>query len=136
MTSWGEGPLLEGPVRAYRDYQAKRIIIETTKDNPAGADREVCRLEFGQVNDARAIVALPGLLKGALPFAALGELVDGEGDDPLIMAPAARMEITVGDIQGIAEARARAFPPVEDARPRPKVRHKSGRRYKPKGGPS
>ena len=93
----------------------------------------MCRLEFSQVNDARAIVALPALLKGSLPFAALGALVDGEGEEPLIMAPAARMEITVGDIQEIAEARARAFPPVEDAQPRQKLRRKSSRRHRPKG---
>jgi hypothetical protein len=132
MTSWSDGPLLDGPVRAYRDHKAKQIVIETTKDNPAGAGLEICRLASGRVNDARAIVALPYLLSGALPFAALGNLVDGEGGDPLIMAPVAQLEITVGDIQRIAEARARAYPPVGPAQSKPKVRRSSGRKLRPK----
>ncbi|HEY1265546.1 MAG TPA: hypothetical protein VGF06_18600 [Terriglobales bacterium] len=134
MTSWADGPLLAGPVRAYRDHPAKKIVIETTKDNPAGAGLEICRLDFDRVDEARAIVAIPELLRGALPFADLGELVDGEWDDPLIIAPQVRLEITVGDIQRIAEARARAFPPVEVVQPRPRVRRGSGRTYRPKVG--
>jgi hypothetical protein len=132
MTSSADGPLLAGPVRAYRDHKTKQIVIETTKDNPAGAGLEICRLGSDRVNDARAIVALPYLLRETLPFAALGNLVDGEGDDPLIMAPVAELEITVGDIQRIAEARARAYPPVEPAQSKPKVRRSSGRKFRPR----
>ena len=86
------------------------------------------------MDDARAIVALPYLLRDAGPFAALGDLVAGEGDEPLIMAPVARLEITVGDIHAIAEARARAYPPVESAEPKAKVRRPSGRKFRPKPG--
>jgi hypothetical protein len=132
MTSWADGPLLAGPVKAYRDHKAKVIIIETTKENRAGAGLIICRLPFDRVDEARAIVALPYLLRDAQPFAALGDLVDGEGEEPIIMAPAARLEITVGDIQRIAEARARAFPPVEAVQPKPRVRHSSGRKHRPK----
>ncbi len=132
MTSWADGPLLAGPVRAYRDHKARVIIIETTKENRAGEGLEVCRVGFDRVDEARAIVALPYLLRDAQPFAALGDLVDGEGEEPIIVAPAARLEITVGDIQRIAQARARAFPPVEAAQAKPKVRHSSGRKHRPK----
>ena len=133
MTSWAKGPLLAGPVRAYRDHKAKQIVIETTKENRAGAGLEICRLDFSRVDDARAIVALPYLLREAGPFAALGDQVAGEGDEPLIMAPVARLEITVGDIQAIAEARARAFPPEETVQPRRRARRRSsGRKSRPK----
>jgi hypothetical protein len=84
------------------------------------------------VDDARAIVALPYLLQDAQPFAALEDLIDGEGKEPIIMAPVAKLEITVGDIQRIAQARARAFPPVETVQAKPGARRSSGRKYRPK----
>ncbi len=132
MTSWTEGPLLAGPVKAYRDHKAKQIVIETTKENRAGAGLEICRLPLSRVDDARAIVAVPYLLRDTKQFAALGDFVDGEGEEPLIMAPAAQLEITVGDIQLVAEARAKAFPPVETMEPKTKVRRKTGRKFRPK----
>ena len=132
MTSWAEGPLLAGLVRAYRDHTAKQIVIETTKENRAGAGLVICRLPFDMVDEARVIVAIPYLLQDTLPFAAVGDLVDGEGEEPVIMAPAAKLEITVGDIQRIALSRARAFPPVESVQAKPKVRRSSGRKHRPK----
>ena len=136
MTSWNERPepLLSGPVRAYTDNAAKQIVVETTKFNPAGSGLEVCRLAVGRVAEARAIVALPDLLKGVEPFAALGrELAQEDGEAPLITDPAVKLEITVGDLQRIAEAWARAFPPAQDMPPGARLRRGLSKKFRPKG---
>jgi len=69
------------------------------------------------------------LLKDAEPFAALGrELENADGDAPSITHTAVELEITVGDVHRIAQAHARAFPPMQDvpARRGPKRRHRPG----------
>ena len=43
MTSSNDGPLLTGPVRAYKDHKAKFIVVETTKDNAAGSGLQFSR---------------------------------------------------------------------------------------------
>jgi hypothetical protein len=119
MTSWNNrlpAPLLSGPVRAYEDHKADWIVIETTKDNPRGAGQVVCWVPMTGVGDARMITALPELLRNAVPFAALGrELAEDDAESPLISDPAAQLEIMVGDVQRIAAAVAKAFPPVDEA---------------------
>jgi hypothetical protein len=72
MTSSNDGPRLTGPVRAYKDHKARQIVIETTKDNPAGYGLVICTLDLFSVSEARVIVAIPDILKGLEPFAALG----------------------------------------------------------------
>ena len=128
MTSSNDGRLLTGGVRAYKDDKAKQIIVETTKFNPPGAGLEICRMGFDRAAEARAILALPHLLKDAEPFAALGrELENADGDAPLITHTAVELEM-VGDVHRIAQAHARAFPPMQDvpARRGPKRRHRPG----------
>src|SRR4051794_16017674 len=133
MMSWNNGPRLTGAVRDYKDHKAKCIVIETTKDNPAGAGLEVCRLEMGCVNDARAITALPELLESVEPFAALGrELAEADGDAPLITDLSVKLEITVGDLQRVAAACARVFPPISGAPEATKMRSLR-KRFRPKG---
>jgi len=77
MTSSNDGPLLTGPVRAYKDHKAEQIIIETTKDNPAGYGLVVCTLDLFSIGEARVIVAIPDILRGLEPFAALGRRLAG-----------------------------------------------------------
>jgi hypothetical protein len=85
--------------------------------------------------DARMIKALPALLKDAEPFAALGkELAQGDPDAPLITDTAVKLEITVGDVQRIAEACAKAFPPAQTIPPGARIRRGSGRKFRPKAG--
>ena len=132
MTSLNDGPLLAGPVRAYKDHKAGSIIIETTKDNAAGSGLQVCMLDLYSVGEARVIVAIPDLLRGLAPFAALGRrLAEADGDAPLITDACAKLDITVGDLQRVAAACARAFPPEEKAGARPKMRRGPKRRYRP-----
>jgi hypothetical protein len=89
---------------------------------------------FDRAGEARAILALPDLLKGVEPFAALGrELAEADGEAPLITDPRVKLEITVQDVQRIAEACARAFPPVSDAPAGARKRGGLKRRFKPKG---
>ena len=127
-----DGPLLIGPVRAYPDHKADWIVIETAKDNPHGYGKVVCWVPMSGMADARMIKALPALLKEAEPFAALGrELAQGDADAPLIMAPTVQLEITVGDLQRIAEACAKAFPPKVEIPPGVRVKRRSGRKHKP-----
>jgi hypothetical protein len=133
MTSSNDGPLLTGPVRAYKDHKAEQIIIETTKDNPAGYGLVVCTLDLFSIGEARVIVAIPDILRGLEPFAALGRrLAEADGDVPLITDACAKLDITVGDLQRVAAACARVFPPVEPGQARPKLRGPK-RRYRPKG---
>jgi len=134
MISSNEEPLLAGAVRAYKDNKAEQIVVETTKFNPGGACLEICRMGFDRAAEARAILALGDLLKGAEPFAALGrELAEGDGDAPLITDPRVKLEITVGDVQRIAEAWARAFPSAQDMPPGARLRHGLRRKFRPKG---
>jgi len=131
-TSWNDAPLLAGPVRAYKDNACEQIVIETTKFNPAGAGLEVCRLEFGRAGEARAILALGDLLNTAEPFAKLGrELADADPDAPLITHPALKLEITVGDMQRMAAACARAFPPPDAVPSRARVKRGPKRKFRP-----
>ena len=47
-TSWNEdGPLLAGPVRAYKDNVAGQIVIETTKFHPAGSGLKIAGWNSG-----------------------------------------------------------------------------------------
>jgi hypothetical protein len=132
MTSSNDGPLLTGPVRAYKDHKAKCIVVETTKENPAGYGLQVCILEMECVMEARVIVAIPEVLRGLEPFAALGRLLaEADGDAPLIMDTGAKLDITVGDLQRVAAACAKVFPPEQPRAPRPKMRRGPKRRYKP-----
>jgi hypothetical protein len=129
-----DGPLLTGAVRAYPDHKADWIVIETAKDNPHGYGKVVCWVPMSGMADARMIKALPDLLKDAEPFAALGrELAQEDGDAPLIMAPTVKLEITVGDLQRIAAACAKAFPPKMDIPPGVRVKRGSRKAFKPKG---
>jgi hypothetical protein len=106
MTSSNDGTLLAGPVKAYRDHKAHCIVIETTKENPAGYGLQVCMLELDCVKEARVIVAIPDLLKGLEPFAALGRrLAEADGDAPLITDTCAKLDITVGDLQRVSVVR-------------------------------
>ena len=133
MTSSNDGPLLTGPVRAYKDHKARQIVIETTKDNPAGYGLVVCTLDLFSVSEARVIVAIPEILKGLEPFAALGRhLAAADGEAPLISDTGAKLDITVGDLQRVAAAVARVFPPAREERARPKMRRAPKRRYRPK----
>jgi hypothetical protein len=132
MTSSNDGPLLTGPVRAYKDHKAKCIVVESTKDNPAGYGLVVCTLDLFSIREARVIVAIPDILKGLEPFAALGRrLAEADGDAPLITDACAKLDITVGDLQRVAAAYARVFPPVEQGAATPKMRRGPKRRYKP-----
>jgi hypothetical protein len=132
MTSSNDGPLLAGPVRAYKDHKAELIVIETTKDNAAGYGLQVCTLDMYSVSEARVIVAIPEILRGLEPFAALGRrLAEADGDAPLISDACAKLDITVGDLQRIATACAKVFPPAEHAAARPKMRRGPKRRYRP-----
>jgi hypothetical protein len=131
-SSMSDGPLLIGPVRAYPDHKADWIVIETAKDNPHGFGKVVCWVPMSGMADARMIKALPDLIKDAEPFAALGrELAEGDSDAPLIIAPTVKLEITVGDLQRIAVACAKAFPPKVDKPPGVRVKRRSGRKHKP-----
>jgi hypothetical protein len=89
---------------------------------------------FDRASEARAILALPDLLKSVEPFAALGRaLAEGDSDAPLITDPGVKLEITVGDLQRIAEAWARAFPPAQDMPPGARLRRGLRRKFRPKG---
>lgn len=132
MTSSNDGPLLAGSVRAYKDHKAGLIVIETTKDNAAGYGLQVCTLDMYSVSEARVIVAIPEILRGLEPFAALGRrLAEADGDAPLITDGYAKLDITVGDLQRIAAACAKVFPPAGHAAARPKMRRGPKRRYRP-----
>jgi hypothetical protein len=132
MTSSNDGPLLTGPVRAYKDHKEKCIVVETTKDNPAGYGLVVCTLDLFSVREARVIVAIPDLLRGLEPFAALGRrLAEADGDAPLITDTGAKLDITVGDLQRVAAACARVFPPPGQTQTRPKMRRAPKRRHRP-----
>ncbi len=118
---------------AYKDHKAKCIVVETTKDNPAGYGLAVCTLDLFSIREARVIVAIPDILKGLEPFAALGRLLaEADGDAPLIMNTGAKLDITVGDLQRVAAACARVFPPEEKRSARPSMRGLK-RRFRPKG---
>jgi hypothetical protein len=133
MTSSNDGPLLTGPVRAYKDHKEKCIVIETTKDNPAGYGLQVCTLDLYSVGEARVIVAIPEILRGLEPFAALGRrLAEADGEAPLITDACAKLDITVGDLQRVAAACAKVFPPEEKRAAAPRVRGPK-RRIRPKG---
>jgi len=110
MTSSNDGPLLTGPVRAYKDHKAGAIIIETTKDNAAGFGLQVCMLDLYSVSEARVIVAIPELLRGLEPFAALGGAwPEADGDAPLITDACAKLDITVGICSGWLRHAPRCF---------------------------
>jgi hypothetical protein len=116
----------------YKDHKARQIVIETTRDNPAGYGLVVCALDLFSVREARVIVAIPDILRGLEPFAALGRrLAEADGDAPLITDACAKLDITVGDLQRIAAACARVFPPAEPAQARAPRRRGPKRRYKP-----
>jgi hypothetical protein len=134
--SWNENsPLLAGPVRAYQDNVAGQIVIETTKFHPAGSGLEICRLEFGRAREARAILALADLLRGGQAFVPLGKkLEEADPDAPLITDTAIKLEITVGDVQRIAGACVKAFPPVVEIPPGARIKRGSGRKLRPKPG--
>jgi hypothetical protein len=133
MTSSNDGPLLTGPVRAYQDHKARQIVIETTKDNPAGYGLVICTLDLFSIREARVIVAIPDILKGLEPFAALGRrLAEADGDAPLISDACAKLDITVGDLQRVAAACAKMFPPEGARAARPGMRGPK-RRFRPKG---
>jgi len=135
-TSWNDPePLLSGPVRAYKDNEAAQIVVETTKFNRAGSGLEVCRLEFGRAAEARAILALGDLLKSAEPFAALGKKLDlgnADAEAPLLTNAALQMEITVGDVQRIMAAWAKAFPAVLEIPAGARLRRGPGKKARPK----
>jgi hypothetical protein len=92
----------------------------------------VCILELECVGEARVIVAIPEILRGLEPIAALGRrLAEADGDAPLITDACAKLDITVGDLQRVEAACAKVFPPAEQAGARPKMRRGPKRRYKP-----
>jgi hypothetical protein len=131
MTSSNE-PLLAGPVRAYKDHKEKCIVIETTKENPAGYGLRVCTVDLFCMGETRVIVAIPDILRSLTPVAALGRrLAEADGEALLITDACARLEITVGDLQRVAAACAKVFPPEGQAQPGPKMRRGMKRRYKP-----
>jgi hypothetical protein len=106
--------------QVFKDNTAGHYVIETTKFNPAGSGLEICRLEFGRAADARAILGLGDLLKAAAPFAALGEALDlgnADAEAPLLSNPVLQMVITVGDVQRIMAACAKAYPPPVEIPP-------------------
>ena len=134
MTSSNDGPLLAGPVRAYKDHKAGLIVIETTKDNAAGYGLQVCTLDLYSVSEARVIVAIPEILRGLEPFAALGRrLAEADGDAPLITDTGAKLDITVGDLQRVAVACAKVFPPAETIPPGARLKRGPRKGFKPKG---
>jgi hypothetical protein len=119
--------------RPLQGSQAKCIVVETTKDNAAGYGLAVCTLDLFSVGEARVIVAIPDILKGLEPFAALGRLLaEADGDAPLIMDKGAKLDITVGDLQRVAAVCARVFPPEEKRAARARMRGPK-RRFRPKG---
>ncbi len=127
-------PLLAGAVWIYRDYKQECIIVETTKENPRGAGREVCRLKLGMDAEARMIAVLPLLLRDVEKLAALGrELVGEDGEAPLFTDTAVKLEVSVGDVQRIAEDYARALPAEPVIPPGARVKRGSRRGYKPRG---
>ena len=133
MTSSNDGPLLTGPVRAYKDHKARQIVIETTKDNPAGYGLVICTLDLFSIREARVIVAIPEILKGLEPFTALGRrLAEADGDAPLISDTGAKLDITVGDLQRVAAACAKIFPPVEQTSASSGIRRGPKRRHRPR----
>jgi hypothetical protein len=132
MVGANDGPLLKGPVRWYKDHKAELIVIETTKDNPAGYGLRVCTLDLYGVAEARVIVAIPEILRSLEPFAALGRrLAEADGDAPLITDGFAKLDITVGDLQRVAMVCAKMFPAEVKAAGGP--RRSPGRRFRPKG---
>jgi hypothetical protein len=132
MTSSNDGPLLTGPVRAYKDHKERCIVIETAKDNPAGYGLPICTVDLFCAAEARVIVAIPDILKGLAPFAALGRrLAEADGEAPLITDACAKLDITVGDLQRVAAACAKVFPPEQAMQPRGRTRRGPRRRYKP-----
>ena len=78
------------------------------------------------------IVAIPDILRGLEPFAALGRrLAEADGDAPLIMDTGAKLDITVGELQRVAAACAKVFPPEGERAARPKIRQGPKRRHRP-----
>jgi hypothetical protein len=132
MVTANDGPLLAGPVRWYKDHKEQCIFVETTKDNAAGYGLVVCTLDLFSSGEARVIVAIPEILKGLEPFAALGRrLAEADGDAPLISDTCAKLDITVGDLQRVAAVCAKVFPPARQTQARPKMRRGPKRRYRP-----
>lgn len=134
-TSSTNDPLLAGHVRVFKDNVAGQFVVETTKYNAAGSGLEVCRAELGRAADVRAILALPLLLKAAEPFAALGEALDLEkanAEAPLFSNEILGIEITVGDVQQIMAACAKAYPPFMELPPGARLKRGSGKRSRPK----
>jgi hypothetical protein len=131
MVTANDGLLLAGPVRWYKDHKEQCIIVETTKDNPAGYGLIVCTLDLFSSAEARVIVAIPEILGRLEPFAALGRrLAEADGDAPLITDTGAKLDITVGDLQRVAAVCAKVFPPAGQAQARP-MRRGPKRRYRP-----
>jgi hypothetical protein len=132
MAGANDGPLLTGPVRWFKHHKEKCIVVETTKDHPVGYGLRVCTLDLFSTREARVIVAIPEILKGLEPFAALGRrLAEADGEAPLITDACAKLDITVGDLQRIAAVCAKVFPPAEQAGARPKMQRGPKRRYRP-----
>ena len=103
--------LFLGPVRAVADHKANDIRIETTADHPAGFGLIVARLPKSRMAEARAIVALPDLLKAAPGFAAYGRMLEAQ-DPATPLFTAAGLEIAAGDMQAMAAAYDRALGPA------------------------
>ncbi|MGC2080577.1 MAG: hypothetical protein WA728_32105 [Xanthobacteraceae bacterium] len=135
-TSSTNEPLPAGHVRVYKDNVAEEHVIETTKFNHAGSGLEVCRLKFGRAGDARAMLALADLLKAAEPFTSLGKVLDLEkanAEAPLFSNEVLGIEITVGDVQRIMAACAKARPPEIEIPPGARLKRVGpGKRQKPK----
>lgn len=128
-------PLLAGHVRVWKDNVAEEFVIETTKFNHAGSGLEVCRLKFGRAADARVVLAMADLLKAAEPFAGLGKALDldkADAEAPLLSNAALNMVITVGDVQRIMAACAKACPPPMEIPPGARLKRGSGSKFRPK----
>jgi hypothetical protein len=134
-TSSQNEPLLAGHTRVWKDNVAEEFVIETTKFNHAGSGLEVCRLKFGRSADARAILGLADLLKSAEPFAALGKSLDLEkanAEAPLFSNEVLGISITVGDVQKIMAACAKAIPPQIELPPGARLKRGSGHKPRPR----
>lgn len=132
MAGGNDGALLAGPVRWFKDHKEKCIVVETTKDNPAGYGLRVCTVDLYGYREAQVIIVIPEILRALIPFAALGRrLAEADGEAPLITDACARLDITVGDLQRIADVCARAYPEPRQEQARPKMRQGPKRRYKP-----
>ena len=134
-TSSTNEPLLAGHVRVWKDNVAEEYVIETTKFNRAGSGLEVGRLKFTRKADARVMLAVADLLKAAAPFAELGRTLDldkANGDASLFSNEVLGITITVGDVQRIMAACAKAVPPPIEIPPGARLKRGSGRRQKPR----